>query len=427
MNNLKVMNQKDISTWNTSDISSWLKSINMTQYIAKFELNKINGYDLIYLTKEDLKNLGITNIHDKNVILNSMKKALLNQLKLNVTYKNKSVIIQLDFDPNYTIEQLIQSLKLIFKPNNEIFLVVNNNEILMPNLKIIDLILYEPKTYKNFKIISDELNMNNNYNKIYPNKEDNNKRLLAKTPNKSYYKNYYNIDFDKENKNIGKNNNYSNSMVNIDNLENLYNKKKFGLDKNFLKNYNNNYNDINMDNTNEEYYSNYKTYSDFNKIKIFKKDELDNNNNNINIERNVNNNINNNIDDNLNINYENKYIKEANINNNKLYEINNMNDLDKNNMFDYKKNYSIKNNQLNLEVNNIDINKIKNEEDDGQKYSSEKRNFRLKDLKLNRNYGNNLDENNMYLEKNNYNYDLNNVNEIKDERMNYTSGTSKFI
>jgi hypothetical protein len=397
----------------------------MTQYIAKFELNKINGYDLIYLTKEDLKNLGITNIHDKNVILNSMKKALLNQLKLNVTYKNKSVIIQLDFDPNYTIEQLIQSLKLIFKPNNEIFLVVNNNEILMPNLKIIDLILYEPKTYKNFKIISDELNMNNNYNKIYPNKEDNNKRLLAKTPNKSYYKNYYNIDFDKENKNIGKNNNYSNSMVNIDNLENLYNKKKFGLDKNFLKNYNNNNNDINMDNTNEEYYSNYKTYSDFNKIKIFKKDELDNNN--INIERNVNNNINNNIDDNLNINYENKYIKEANINNNKLYEINNMNNLDKNNMFDYKKNYSIKNNQLNLEVNNIDINKIKNEEDDGQKYSSEKRNFRLKDLKLNRNYGNNLDENNMYLEKNNYNYDLNNVNEIKDERMNYTSGTSKFI
>ena len=430
MNNLKVMNQKDISTWNTSDISSWLKSINMTQYIAKFELNKINGYDLIYLTKEDLKNLGITNIHDKNVILNSMKKALLNQLKFNVTYKNKSVIIQLDFDPNYTIEQLIQSLKLIFKPNNEIFLVVNNNEILMPNLKIIDLILYEPKTYKNFKIISDELNMNNNYNKIYPNKEDNNKRLLAKTPNKSYYKNYYNIDFDKENKNIGKNNNYSNSMVNIDNLENLYNKKKFGLDKNFLKNYNNNNNnnnnDINMDNTNEEYYSNYKTYSDFNKIKIFKKDELDNNNN-INIERNVNNNINNNIDDNLNINYENKYIKEANINNNKLYEINNMNNLDKNNMFDYKKNYSIKNNQLNLEVNNIDINKIKNEEDDGQKYSSEKRNFRLKDLKLNRNYGNNLDENNMYLEKNNYNYDLNNVNEIKDERMNYTSGTSKFI
>ena len=149
------MNQKDISTWNTPDISSWLKSINMTQYVSKFELNKINGYDLIYLTKEDLKNLGIINIHDKNVILNSMKKALLNQLKLNLNYKNKNITVQLDFDPNYTVEQLIKSLKLIFKPNKEIFLVVNNNEILMPNLKIIDLILYEPKIYmkKNIKML----------------------------------------------------------------------------------------------------------------------------------------------------------------------------------------------------------------------------------------------------------------------------------
>ena len=60
-----MLNQKDISTWTTSDISSWLKNINMTQYASKFELNKINGYDLIYLTKEDLKNLGVVNIHDK--------------------------------------------------------------------------------------------------------------------------------------------------------------------------------------------------------------------------------------------------------------------------------------------------------------------------------------------------------------------------
>ena len=111
-----MLNQKDISTWTTSDISSWLKSINMTQYVSKFELNKINGYDLIYLTKEDLKNLGVLNIHDKNVILNSMKRALLQQLKLSVNYKNKFAIIQLDFDPNYTVEQLIQSFKLIFKP-----------------------------------------------------------------------------------------------------------------------------------------------------------------------------------------------------------------------------------------------------------------------------------------------------------------------
>jgi len=408
------MNQKDISTWNTPDISSWLKSINMTQYVSKFELNKINGYDLIYLTKEDLKNLGIINIHDKNVILNSMKKALLNQLKLNLNYKNKNITVQLDFDPNYTVEQLIKSLKLIFKPNKEIFLVVNNNEILMPNLKIIDLILYEPKIYKNFRIISDE-DFLNNYNNIFPNKEEN-KKIFSKTPNKTLY---YNNDFEKEYKNVEKSNRYTNSMATGDNLENLYNKKKYGLEKNLLKNYSNNIG-INLDNANDEYYSNYKTYNDFNKIKALKKDEFDNN---ININNKINNDINNNY-------YENKYIKEANMNNNNnLYEIKTANNLNKNNtnIYDYKKNYSIKNGELNLEIKNLDLNKINREENDGQRYSSEKRNYRLKELKLNRNYGNNLDGNNIYLGKNNYNYDLNNINGIKDDRMNYTSGTGGFI
>ena len=408
------MNQKDISTWNTPDISSWLKSINMTQYVSKFELNKINGYDLIYLTKEDLKNLGIINIHDKNVILNSMKKALLNQLKLNLNYKNKNITVQLDFDPNYTVEQLIKSLKLIFKPNKEIFLVVNNNEILMPNLKIIDLILYEPKIYKNFRIISDE-DILNNYNNIFPNKEEN-KKIFSKTPNKTLY---YNNDFEKEYKNVEKSNRYTNSMATGDNLENLYNKKKYGLEKNLLKNYSNNIG-INLDNANDEYYSNYKTYNDFNKIKALKKDEFDNN---ININNKINNDINNNY-------YENKYIKETNMNNNNnLYEIKTANNLNKNNtnIYDYKKNYSIKNGELNLEIKNLDLNKINREENDGQRYSSEKRNYRLKELKLNRNYGNNLDGNNIYLGKNNYNYDLNNINGIKDDRMNYTSGTGGFI
>ena len=409
------MNQKDISTWNTPDISSWLKSINMTQYVSKFELNKINGYDLIYLTKEDLKNLGIINIHDKNVILNSMKKALLNQLKLDLNYKNKNITVQLDFDPNYTVEQLIKSLKLIFKPNKEIFLVVNNNEILMPNLEIIDLILYEPKMYKNFRIISDE-DFLNNYNNIFPNKEEN-KKIFSKTPNKTLY---YNNDFEKEYKNVEKSNRYTNSMATGDNLENLYNKKKYGLEKNLLKNYSNNIG-INLDNANDEYYSNYKTYNDFNKIKALKKDEFDNN---ININNKINNDINNNY-------YENKYIKEANMNNNNnnLYEIKTANNLNKNNtnIYDYKKNYSIKNGELNLEIKNLDLNKINREENDGQRYSSEKRNYRLKELKLNRNYGNNLDGNNIYLGKNNYNYDLNNINGIKDDRMNYTSGTGGFI
>ena len=409
-----MLNQKDISTWTTSDISSWLKSINMTQYVSKFELNKINGYDLIYLTKEDLKNLGVLNIHDKNVILNSMKRALLQQLKLSVNYKNKFAIIQLDFDPNYTVEQLIQSFKLIFKPGTEIFLAVNNNEILMPNLKIIDLILYEPKIYKNFKIVSDDISisMNNNinYNNIYPSTEE--KKILTKTPNKNVYKNYNNdnTDLEREYKTVGNinantnmNNKYTKSVTNFDNLENLYNNKKYTFDKKSLKNYTNNIN--NNLNKNEELYSNYKTYNDYNKIKEIKID-------------NINNNINNNPN---NINNNNIYEYNTNINMKSL----NKNDINNINPTAYRKNYSIKNGELNLDIKSLNLNNIKKEEDDGQKYSSEKRSFRLKELNLNRNYSNNLNEGNNYIgKKNNFNYDM---NEIKDERLNYTSGTGGFI
>ena len=403
-----MLNQKDISTWNTSDISSWLKSINMTQYVSKFELNKINGYDLIYLTKEDIKNLGIVNIHDKNVILNSMKKALLQQLKINVNYKNKFAIVQLDFDPNFTVGQLIQSFKSIFKPSSEIFLMVNNNEILMPNLKIVDLILFEPKIYKNFKIVSDEIDMNiNNYNNIYPMTEDN-KKLLTKTPNKNLYKDYYNLD--KEYKTVENinNNKYNKNMTNFDNLENLYSNKMYTFDKKALKKYSSNIN--NSTKLNEEYYSNYKTYDDYNKLKEIKKD-----NNSYNLNNSLIN------------NYENKLGKEINIDKNKLYEYNNMNNLSQNNLVKndinnissttsaYRKNYSIKNGELNLDIKNINLNKVKKEEDDGLKYSSEKRNYRLKEINLNRNYNNNLNENN------NFNYDSN-TNE-----KNYIGATGGFI
>lgn len=369
-----MFDQKDISTWTTSDISLWLKSINMAQYASKFELNKINGYDLIYLTKEDLKNLGIVNIHDKNVILNSMKNALLQQLKLNVTYKDKSAIVQLDFDPTFTVDQLIKNFVTIFKPEKEIFLIVNNNEVLMSNLKIIDLILYEPKIYKNFKI-SDDIGTNNinNYNN-------------SKTPNNNILKNYYNIDVKEYknerdnsimNKTIEENNKLNKASTNFENLENFYNNNNNILNKKY--NYNKkdliNYNNRNINN-NQEFITNYKTYDDYNKAKE------------------------------LNNDYENN-----------LYEYNELNQKNAT-ISAYKKNYPIKNDELNLNMKNLNLNGIKNEKEDGQKYSSEKRNFRLKEINLNRNYDNNV----INEEKNNYYYDLNenNNNNNGNIGLNYT-------
>ena len=94
----------------------------------------------------------------------------------------------------------------------------------MSNLKIIDLILYEPNIYKKFKI-SDDIGTNT-YNNVLSNIEENNK-ILSKTPNKNIF---YNINM-KEYKTERDNSLYNNN-------NNILN-KKYNLNKKDLINYNN--------------------------------------------------------------------------------------------------------------------------------------------------------------------------------------------
>ena len=461
-----MMNQKDISTWDTEDISNWLKSINMTQYIAKFESNKINGYDLIYLTKEDLKSLGIVNIHDKNVILNSMKDAILKQLKLNLNYKEKSITIQLDFDPNYTVEQLTNALKLIFKPVSSIFLVTSNNEILMPNLKIIDLILYNPKVYKNFKIVLDSQLLNNNYsNNGYTNTNkdilninnndnyinngfSNNNQMINATdtrtiPNKKLYDNYYqynsedNYNYNINNNNSAKfnknddnnkNNKYLNNLTTIDNNENRYNKTYLEKKQDKYK-YNNNLNtnSSNNNNTNTIQYTNdnplthrYKTYVDYNTNK-----DLNINNNDINTLNKTNYNT---FDDkNTQNNYqpiENNTNKPYNISNNNIFDYNRhiSPEQEKTRMEktlpEYRKNYTIENGDLNIGIKDntkntneiLNYKTVKKQENANQKYPSEKRYFRMNEINSKEKYEKNLNNigDNNQSKKYEFNYSLNN-------------------
>ena len=479
-----MLNQKDISTWNSADVQNWLKSINMTQYLSKFESNKINGYDLIYLTKEDLKSLGIISIHDKNIILNSMKDALLQELKLNVNFKDKNITIQLDFDPNFTVEQLTNALKLIFKPISSIFLVANNNEILMPNLKIIDLILYNPKIYKNFKIMLDNQLINSNPTfpiKDYSNNNDllNNKPITSIPPkssntNKKKYENYYKINVE-ENYNTGNTNTNPFSKTDFNNKNEKYPNTFITLDNNeFNKNYlekndkfNNKYNANNKNNNNNELkYNNeepiinkYKTYGDFIKSNNLKNTnfntDLDNKNINFNNYEKIESkrdlkNKNNNETMGININ------KDYNINNNNnIYDYNrnitpNQNETRRTKTLStYRKKYSIENGELNLVEENKIKGRINNnnnlkygtfnkeEDDDNQKFSSEKRNFRNSEFNFNEN--NNID--NDYVNKNNYNYKLNNgfinrnnyefnslipTKDKVNDKMNNTSGFNDF-
>lgn len=468
-----MINQKDISTWNSDDVINWLKSLNMTQYLSKFESNKINGYDLIYLTKEDLKSLGIVSIHDKNVILNSMKDSLLQQLRLNINFKDKYVIIQLDFDPNFTVEQLTNTLKNIFKPVSSIFLVTNNNEILMPNLKIIDLILYNPTIYKNFKIMLDTqlTNSNINYsNKDYMNNNNDlsKNNILNNIPQKQInaknFDNYYKLNVEENYKNenndiklfnktdFNNKEKYQNNFITLDN--NNYNKEY--LEKKDKYNINSNRNNTNNNeikyNLEEKMINQYKNYGDFIKNNNLNNYETEINNKNITNYEKVDNKKELKIKKNQGIGI--SLNKEFNSNNNNIYDYNRnitpiQNDSKRTKTSStYRKKYTIDNGELNFEIqeekfknkiNNINYSSLGKDEEENQKFSSEKRNFRTGVNNSRVNYENNNLDNN-YMNKNNYNYRANNgimtrnnfdLNSLigKDkvnDKMNNTTGFNEF-
>ena len=204
---------KEISTWNIDDIKSWLQNMNMSQYIPNFSSNQISGYDLVYLTKDDMKSLGISNIHDINIILNSVKELILQQLKLTISFEGKTTTIQLDCDRNYTVEKFTNTLTDIFKPSSKIFLLINSNEILMPNLKIVDLILHNPSIYKNFKIIPSERLPTLNYSP----------KIGEYTPTTSYTNSYNTM----RNNNYYKDKNENENNGNKQNIEKILNTNSY--------------------------------------------------------------------------------------------------------------------------------------------------------------------------------------------------------
>ena len=73
-NSSKNFQSKYFTQWETEDVCKWLSDINMSGYTNVFESNKINGYDLCYLTNDNLINdLRISRFHDRNVILQEIK------------------------------------------------------------------------------------------------------------------------------------------------------------------------------------------------------------------------------------------------------------------------------------------------------------------------------------------------------------------
>ena len=143
----------NFSLWTSDDLAYWLNTINLSKYANNIKSNNITGYDLCYLTNEDFKELGISNIHDKNVLVKNIRMQTLEQLKLVFTYDKRDAVVQLDFDSNFTVYELENYIKEIFQISYNVHISTEEGEMLSPNIKIIELILLNPLKYKRLKIV----------------------------------------------------------------------------------------------------------------------------------------------------------------------------------------------------------------------------------------------------------------------------------
>ena len=208
---------KEISEWNTNDLSNWLLDNQFKKISELCKKNNLNGYDLFFINEEVLKTeFGINSFHERITILKTLKKLIYTHLKLNIiNAKNgeKTTLI-LDNNFNTSLDNISKLLGKIFNinPDDIIFKDYNKHQIVSPTIKIVELMILFPKLYKCLNICDlkrEEKNQKENKNtcntinnKKHRNKNtklNNNKRKIN---NKNI--NYIEKDFDKKDNNNNK-------------------------------------------------------------------------------------------------------------------------------------------------------------------------------------------------------------------------------
>ena len=266
---------KEISQWNSQEVLLFLKNLNISnKTIQIFEKNLIDGYDLCKLNEDDnYKKLDLNNnIHEKNIINKNIYIQLLEQLKINFFYNSQNFTFQLDFLPVVTVDNLCDIIcKCINKPKENFILSTMDDQILLPQLNIIENLLLNPEKYKNLKIFNSQEKITNNIYSSF-----NSKQMLNN--------NTLNDNKINNNNKLSDNNKFSNTFPsNVTtqlNTRNIPTPTKYSNTAN-----NNNNNNLNSDNNNlNKFNTNLESYKNrYENLKTFDiKTELNsiNNNNN---------------------------------------------------------------------------------------------------------------------------------------------------
>jgi hypothetical protein len=74
-------------------------------------------------------------------------------VKVTISNDSNSIQLQLENDKNMLLEVLCNSVKDIFRQKDAVYLMTNDNEILAPNCKIVELVILNPKKYRTLKVV----------------------------------------------------------------------------------------------------------------------------------------------------------------------------------------------------------------------------------------------------------------------------------
>ena len=284
--------KREISEWNTTDLSNWLIDNKYPGISELCQNNSLSGYDLFYITDDTLKNeLGLNSFHERKVTMKLIKKLIYEHLKLNIINSNgDNVVLTLDNNPNTSLGELSEYIGNMFNinPKDILYKDTTKTEVLSPSIKIVELLILYPRLYKTLNVF----NMKDYYQ---TNENENNYEINENMESKeNTYNNMNNInnnsiregrnsvnDSEFQKSNIKMNFNYKNELnenkYDIEDM-NMNNKRIIYNDERNIKNnkeiiYNDKYynKNINENSQNENTDENYNEQKEMNKKMKYKK------------------------------------------------------------------------------------------------------------------------------------------------------------
>ena len=253
--------KREISEWNTSDLSNWLLDNKYPGISELCQNNSLSGYDLFYITDDILKNeFGLSSFHERKVTMKLIKKLIYEHLKLNIINSNgDNVVLTLDNNPNTSLGELSEYIGNMFNinPKDILYKDTTKTEVLSPNVKIVELLILYPRLYKTLNVFNmkdyHQTNENeNNYeiNENMESKENTYNNINLNSNDSEYQKSNIIENNNNQKRNIKMNFNYKDEL----NEEN----NKYDIEERNLKNnkeiiYNDKYYNKNMnENTQNE-------------------------------------------------------------------------------------------------------------------------------------------------------------------------------